>query len=156
MIPVFQDRFGFGTGNCAWACVASILGVDLDALRFPPPTTEDLLAWTQENTSFYYNWADLGSNYRLVDLEGIGERWTYDLPEEWTPPPVEFWMGTIFSPGLERDVSDPYYPMPALHAVVMRGRELIHDPNPAYEVPYEPTVVGMSWWTESPGADSNR
>lgn len=151
MRPVFQDRFGYGEGNCAWACVASILEIDLDDLRFPPPTDADLLAWTEQHTSLRYNFVDLGTNFRVVggfpDAPSVGTgRWTYDLPAEWTPPPTEFWMATINSLGLERPVSDPYYPMPALHAVVMQGRKIAHDPNPAYALPYDPTVVAMSWW----------
>lgn len=156
MKPVYQDRFGLGQGNCAWACVASLFEISLDDLRFPPPTDDNLREWTNLNmpdTEFHYR--DLGFNYRVVegypDVEGVGTgRWAYDLPDEWDPPAADYWLASVNSLGLKRPVEDSYYPMPALHMVVMRGRDLVHDPNPKYaaRMPYTPTVVAQSWWTK--------
>lgn len=150
---VYQDRFGNGKGNCAWACIATIFGLSLDDLRYPPPYTTDILRWTEETyPGLAYNNVDHGRNYRIVegfpDVPGVGSgRWTYDLPDDYDPPPAEFWMATVFSPGLKRGVEDPYYPMPGLHAVVMQGKTLYHDPNPAYETPRDVTPVVMkTWW----------
>jgi hypothetical protein len=79
----------------------------------------------------------------------VPERWTYDLPETWEPPVDYHWLASIYSPRLKRPVEDPYYPLPALHMVVMKGPVMVHDPNPDYadQVPYEPTVVMQTWWT---------
>lgn len=152
MRKVYQDRFGYGEGNCAWACISTLFDIPLDDLRHPPPCAEDLLRWTQEYMPHLeYHHIDLGRNFRLVEgydyVEGVGtERWTYDLPDAWDPPVEGYWLASINSLGLKRPVEDPYYPMPALHMVVMRGRELFHDPNAQY-ADYEPTVVMQTWWT---------
>jgi hypothetical protein len=152
---VYQDRFGYGEGNCAWACVATLFGVGLDRLRLPPPSDSELMAWSKGAAPMleFHN-RDLATNYRIEegyeDVEGVGTgRWAYDVPDEWEPPVPGFWLASVNSPGLKRPVEDPYYPMPALHMVVMCGRDMYHDPNPRYAdlVPYEPTVVGQTWWT---------
>jgi hypothetical protein len=129
--------------------------LDIETLRYPPPTDTDLAKWTSDTfDSIEYHYSDLAHNFRVVegfpDVEGVGTgRWAYDLPEVWEPPTEDYWMASVCSLGLKRPVEDPYYPMPALHAVVMRGASLVHDPNAAYadRVPYEPTVVAQSWWT---------
>lgn len=165
MIPVFQDRHGFGQGNCVWACVASIFEIPLDTLRYPPADDADLEAWTVKNRpSLVFHHLDFAYDFEVVegypdigDLGGTG-RWSYKVPEEWeapfdpgpwiTPAPLDFWIASIPSPGLERPVEDPYYPMPALHAVVMYGKELVHDPHADYECPRKiETVERCSWWT---------
>jgi hypothetical protein len=154
MKPVYQDRRGYGQGNCVWACVASIFEIPLELLRYPPPCEADLRRWTafhQPYREFHY--ADLSTNYRLVDgypeAPGVGtSRWAYDLcePGDYEPPEVEFWIASIPSPGLKLPVEDPYYPMPALHAVVMRGDTCVHDPNPDYRINPHPQVVAAEWW----------
>lgn len=155
---VYQDRFGWGDGNCVWACVATLFGCELDDLRDQEAgaTCEDLLVWSKNHVpTLEYNDVDLATNVRLVggfeDIDGVGsERWTYDVPTEWEPPVPGFWLASINSLGLKRPVEDPYYPLPALHMVVMLGRQMYHDPNPNYadRVPYEPTVVMQTWWTD--------
>lgn len=153
---VSQDRFGNGEGNCVWACVATLFGLPLDRLRLPPPCAQELLDWTKENApTLEFHDVDLARNYRIEegfpDVEGVGTgRWAYDVPDEWEPPVQGFWIAGVESLGLKRTVEDPYYPMPALHAVVMHGRTMFHDPNPKYadRVPYEPRVVTMEWWTD--------
>lgn len=152
---VYQDRFGNGEGNCVWACVATLFGLPLEQLRLPPPAAPELLDWTKENTpALAFHNVDLATNFRLIDgykdVKGVGpSRWAYDIPDTWEPPVRGFWIAGVNSLGLKRTEEDPYFPMPALHAVVMLGREMYHDPNPSYadRVPYEPTVVDKSWWT---------
>lgn len=152
MKPVFQDRKGFGQGNCVWACIASIFEIPLDTLRYPPPFTEDVLAWTKEHyPALEFHNVDLGFDYRLRDVPGIPEgeqRWHYRLRRKWEPPTDDYWIASVDSQGLMRPVEDPYYPMPALHAVVMKGRDLVHDPNDSYPLgSYKPKVVMQSWWS---------
>lgn len=153
---VYQDRFGSGEGNCVWACVATLFGCGLNELRFPPPCANELLAWSKENApALEFHDVDLARNYRLQggfpDYEGVGsERWAYDIPKEWEAPVMGFWLAGINSLSLKLPIENPYYPMPGLHMVIMRGREMYHDPNPAYadRVPYTPTVVTQTWWTD--------
>lgn len=167
MKKVYQDRFGF-EGNCVWACISSVFDIPLDELRFPPASVQALEAWSEANLPHLkFRNQDLATNFRLEGdfphAEGVGtERWAYDLPERWYPPKAAatggYWLASVYSLGMEREENDPYYPLPSLHMVVMRGRELVHDPNPNYadRVPYTPTVVMKTWWTKPPGADSNR
>lgn len=155
MRPVYQNRFGYGAGNCAWACVASLFELELDSLPAKPPAALDMLEWSKEALPHLkFNNRDLGYNYRIEegypDAEGVGTgRWTYDLPDAWDPPTDGYWLASVNSLGLKRPVEDPYYPRPALHMVVMHGRRLVHDPNPRYAVllPYRPVVVEQTWWT---------
>lgn len=157
MIPVYQHSFGYGKGSCAWACVASIFEVSIESLKIDkimPPTDTDLAKFTACRwPAIQFHYEDLACDYELIDGPSVPEhphpkRWSYAAPETFEPPPVEFWMATVFSPGLKRPVGDPYYPMPALHAVVMQGDKLAHDPNPNYTHSelYSP-VVAKSWWT---------
>jgi hypothetical protein len=154
---VYQDKFGHGEGNCAWACVASIFDLDIEAVRYPAgPSLDDLRLWTKNHyPALTLHGRDLGFNYRIVrggykrvPRVGTG-RWTYDIPVTWTAPTPGYWLASIFSLKLKRPIEDPYYPMPNLHMVVMKGRELVHDPHPSYAelVPYQPTVVMQTWWT---------
>lgn len=160
MQKVFQDSFEFGKGNCVWACVASLFDLDLDDLRFPPPSDGELMAWSKrELPHLTFNNVDYGHNYRVVDgypdCPGVGTgRWTYDLrPEdERINPTTEFWLASVNSLRLKRPVCDSYYPMPALHMVVMRGNEIWHDPNPKNPRKYEPTVVMATWWEPNEGS----
>lgn len=166
MIPVFQDRFGGdsspeGGGNCAWACVASILELDFAEVRhLPPPSGADLMQWTREqrpdleftNVNLRYGYQTVPGPPGIASWDGphAFERWHYSVRDEFEAPESDFdaWMATIHSPGLASTADDPYFPMPQLHAVVFSGRELAHDPNPAYECPRRtPQVLEMSWWT---------
>jgi len=162
MKPVYQDTFGHGNGNCAWAVVASIFELSLKDAQgaFGPPCSEDLDLWTRMHMPGYkYHNLDLGYDFEIVegypDCEGVGTgRWTYKVRDEWEPPDASatdgYWFGTIPSQRLVRPVSDPYYPMPALHAVVMRGRVCVHDPNPNNHLDPHPRVLELSWWTKEP------
>lgn len=152
--PVYQDQFGYGKGNCVWACVASLFDIPLDDLRLPAPTDEELSAWFEEQLpDLELHHRDMAVDYRVIEgypyVEGVGTgRWTYDLPKKWTCPTRGYWMASIHSPGLMTPVESHYYPMPGMHMVVMKGRKLVHDPNPNYEVPYEPEIVEQHWWTK--------
>lgn len=150
---VYQDRVGWGEGNCVWACIATIFRVPLDELRFPPPTMAEVEEWTERcRPALAFRYADLGQNFRL---EGSGyeripewgrQRWTYDVAPYPGAPTEGLWMATVPSRGLSRPADDPYYPMPAMHCVVMRGDDIVHDPHPSYELaPYD-EVHGMAWW----------
>lgn len=157
MIPVYQDTFGHQEGNCAWACIASIFELCLDDLRGERsgPTDYNLRVWTEENLPDHeYHYVDRARNYHLVPGPSVPEhpypeRWCYDVPEgPFLPPEPEYWIGVIFSLEITRPPEDPYYPMPGLHAVVMRGIEMVHDPHPRNPWPRPtPPIVAMSWWT---------
>lgn len=154
MRKVFQDKFDFGKGNCVWACIASLFDLNLADLRWPPPSSEMVMEWSKgELPHLDYHNVDYGTNYRIEegypDCQYVGTgRWKYDLrPEnERIKPTVEFWIASVNSLQLKRPICDPYYPMPALHAVVMQGDKLWHDPNPKNPRDYEPTIVMASWW----------
>lgn len=132
----------------------------------PGATDEKVKQWTEHGLpGWEYHSRDLAYNFRVEegypDCPGVGAgRWAYDLPDDYEPPPVEFWIATVYSPALKRPVEDSYYPMPALHACVFKGKELAHDPNPAYaNYPPERTVVMLNWFTKnakSPEAGSDR
>lgn len=155
MIPVFQTQFGYGKGSCHLACIASIFEceeADLKLYDFLAMDEEDTAKWTECcRPELEFHSEDLGYDFELVDASpawgGDPQRWTYKVRETYEPPPVEFWIASIFSPAVKRPMADPYYPMPALHAVVMRGNQIAHDPNPAYDtVGHIPRVVMKSWW----------
>lgn len=159
MKPVFQDTFGHGNGNCAWACVASIFELSLPEAQgvFGPPDESELRIWTRMKLpDMTFHSIDLGYDYEVVDgypdCEGVGTgRWTYKVAADWEPPDASatggYWMATIPSQKLVRPVEDPYYPMFALHAVVMFGRLCVHDPNPNNRPDPSPLVVDQHWWT---------
>jgi hypothetical protein len=160
MIPVFQDSFGFGNGNCAWACIASIFELSIEDVQDGgPPTDDDLVRWTRKHfPALAYQILDLGYDYDVVhgypDCKGVGTgRWTYKVRETWEPPDASvtdgYWMATVPSQTLKRPIKDPYYPMPALHAVVMKGRECVHNPNPKNFLDPNPQVIMQSWWTHA-------
>lgn len=165
MRKVFQDKFDFGKGNCVWACIASLFDLELSDLDYAPPTSQDLIDWTKrEMSDLEFHNVDYGYNYRVVDgyedCEHVGTgRWTYDLrpDEEKIKPTTEFWLASVHSLQLKRPICDSYYPMPALHMVVMQGDKLWHDPNPKNPRDYEPTVVMASWWepNEAPTQDQS-
>jgi hypothetical protein len=151
MRRVWQDRFGFGDGNCAWAALASIFNLDYPPRGYPPACIEDFKAWTSRfRPDLCVHERNLATNYRVVegfpDYEGVGSgRWTYDIPETWEPPVDDWWIATVQSQSLKRPISDPYYPMPALHAVVMCGPDFVHDPNPRNEQKMMP-LIAQTWW----------
>jgi hypothetical protein len=128
----------------------------LEDLRYPPPYDDDIAEWTSKNLpGMYYHSRDLCTNYRMDDETG---KWSYDYPTDSLVPPVAgFWMAAIPSPGLKLPPEDPYYPMPALHAVVFKGSRLYHDPNPKYKghwVNKFPVVLRLNWWSDKPGFTS--
>lgn len=154
MIPVYQDQFDYGRGNCMWAAIASVFEVNLEQFRLcAPPCGDDIRKWTEiayPHLTFHYR--DLCTNYRVV--KGFPDvpnwrtgRWAWDDPDQdaWEPPPAEYWIASVHSQRLKRPVEDGYYPMPALHAVVMNGHKMVHDPNPKNGA-YTPIVCGQSWW----------
>jgi hypothetical protein len=153
MIPVYQRHIGeFGKGDCAWAALASLFEEPLESFHYDmleAPSNEDERKLTECRwPHLEYHFRDLALNLRLEECYGAGgERWHYDYPETWEPPVPGFWIASIESQSLKRPVTDPYYPMPALHAVVMHGRDLAHDPNPNNEFRLTP-MVGQSWWTK--------
>lgn len=159
MIPVFQDRFDYGFGNCAWACIASILEQPLEDVQGGrrPPSIADLIEWTAEYVpELSFNSLDLCYNFRPVngypDVPELGtERWTYDIHKDWEPPDASatdgYWIASVPSQTLKRPVEDPYFPMPSLHAVVMHGRYCVHDPNSYNRIDPEPQVSMQYWWT---------
>lgn len=155
MKPVYQNQLGWGAGDCAWACVASIFELELADLgieQIAPPCDADLRKWTEcrfPNVRFCYE--DICTDFDLVEADpswgGDAFRWVYKVPSDFEPPPVEYWMASVFSLGLQPPPEYPYYPFPGLHAVVMRGKDLAHDPNPRYtnDMLYSPVLM-KTWW----------
>lgn len=156
MKPVYQDRFGYGEGNCVWACIASIFEIPLESLHGERagPCDADLTKWTDRAMPHLeYRYEDCAYDYELVpgpstEKHPHPERWTYKVPATFKPPPVQFWGATVWSPKLKHPIDSPWYGMPGLHMVVMEGDKMIHDPNPNYthDELYSP-VVAKSWWT---------
>jgi len=163
LIPVNQTKFGYGQGNCAAACIASIFERDIENIDLVHAYNSDIMKWTRDNRpDLDYHNIDLAQNFRAVDgfpeCEFYGtQRYTYDLPDSWQPPTLGFWMASVYSPGLKRPVEDAYYPLPGLHAVVFQGDKLAHDPNPAYaDLPndrYDDQMVMMTWWEKATEGD---
>lgn len=121
--PVDQTRTGEPHGNCFAACVASILGLPLEAVDF-------------DGSADWWNRADAA-------LRKIG--WAYfeaKVAEGWEAivPRGAYYIASGMSP---RGIK---------HAVVHRDGQMVHDPNPAragilsveeigFLVPMEPWVV---------------
>lgn len=128
---------------------------DLHIEKIMPAADEDLAKWTECRFPEYeFHWKDLCYDYDTVPADpswgGDPYRWTYKVPLTWEPPPADYWMASVYSPALTRPPEDPYYPFPALHAVVFRGDKLAHDPNPQYgpedQKGYS-VVLRQTWWT---------
>lgn len=146
MRPVYQTKFNYGEGDCFSACVASIFEVLLSAATMRP-YPDDIVAWTQRNyPALEYVSIDLCTNYKAHE-----DRWTYDLADINTiaPPTRGYWIASVPSLRLKRPPSDPYYPMPALHAIVMRGAAQVHDPNPNYGTPNYSQIAASLYWVVS-------
>lgn len=148
MIPIFQTKFGYGEGNCAHACIASIFELPLKLVDFEVADWDEIQAWTALNfPELTVGEIDLAFN---VEEKSNG-RWAYEVPNTWEPPTGAYWMASVNSRNLQRPESDPYYPMPALHAIVMKGRQIAHDPNPnnPYMIGGSPErVVMQTFWTK--------
>lgn len=164
MIPVYQQHFGWGEGDCTWACLASIFEEPLESFAYSKVmalSDGDLMKLTEQRwPHLEYVHADLATNYRIVDgpydVPGVGsQRWAYDLPrpDKWAPPLCGatdyFYLGSVHSQKLMHPVESPYYGMPGLHSVVMHGREVAHDPNPNNDPYGEPLpIVGIGFWVQ--------
>lgn len=156
MIPVYQTRFGWGEGDCFWACLASIFEEPLESFHYGKllaPNDPDIAKLSEcrwPRLKFHFD--DLGRNYRLVDGPSVPghphpQRWKYDPPAEWDAPTLGYWIASVFSQKLRHPIESPYYGMPGLHAVIMHGRHVVHDPNP-HNVPYESvSPIMRTWWT---------
>lgn len=155
VIPVDQTSFGYGEGDCAWACLASIFEEPLESFGYDKlmaPNDPDLAKLTACRwPHLECHTVDLGHDYRLVDGPSVPghphpQRWTYEPASRWVPPTDDYWMATVFSQSLKHPPESPYYGMAALHAVVMHGDRLAHDPNPRNEQKMMPLVM-QTWWT---------
>lgn len=102
MKPVDQTKFGYPEGNCFSACVASLLELDLSEVPF--------FMGREDWWEAFARWLYPRGLYPLhfpMRVDGLG-------------PPGLYIAGGA-SP------RDPQY----MHAVVARGREIVHDPNPS-------------------------
>lgn len=156
MIPVYQEHFGWGSGDCAWAALASIFEEPLESFEYDNGRLEalsdgDLKKLTEvrwPHLKFLY--LDLARNYRVAEVAGR-DRWAYDLPtpDEWWPPTDGYYFGSVHSQKLRAPEDSDWYGMPGLHAVVMKGRTVAHDPNPT-NAPYPDPVpiTGCGWWVQ--------
>jgi hypothetical protein len=157
---VEQTRFyrGDGRGNCVAAALASIFRLDLDDVDVPDGCSDgEIAAWSNAR----YPWlecrhVDHGVNYRVLE-EGPQGRWTYDLPDEPPVPPTPgIWKAAVISPSGLLVAAGPWRGTPILHAVVMRGADLVWDPNPNYDwTTAAPTVVMSTWWTARDRTNAN-
>lgn len=99
MIPVDQTTFGFPTGNCMSACVASLLHLPIDAVPWfngAPDWFEALLTWLRPQGYYAFVMPYDENGYvpeGFYILGGDGPR--------------------------------------GGHAVVARGRQIVHDPHPS-------------------------
>ncbi len=120
------------------ASIFEIEEADLKLYDFLAPDKDDTRKWTElVHPELEFHDEDCAYDFELIDADlawgGDPQRWTYKVPDSFEAPTARFWIASVFSPGLTRPTTDPYYPMPALHAVVMRGKKLVHDPNPNYD-----------------------
>jgi hypothetical protein len=160
VIPVHQQHFGWGAGDCAWAVLASIFEEPLESFaydRLMAPSDADLIKLTEQRwPHLRYIDMDLCKDYRVVedagpDVEGIGTgRWAYEVPDpEHLLPPIAdatggYYLGSLHSQKLMCPPENPYYGMPGLHAVVMKDRTVAHDPNPNND-PYPDPAPLCGW-----------
>lgn len=100
MKPVFQDKFGYGKGNCLAACIASILEVPLSDIPEPKISLNN---WWLLNTWLF----DQG--YVLAWVRGTGEI-------------------NVDSPGYY--IANGMSPRGLRHSVIWSKDGLIHDPHP--------------------------
>jgi hypothetical protein len=116
MKPVFQTRFTEDDGNCFEACLASILELDLD----------DIPEYTEGNKRMQPYFARLdrellqGHGLRAVAIN-VGHKTDGDQPDR-----LPDYVGEdVYRIASIADTEGAGF----VHAVVMRGRELAHDPN---------------------------
>lgn len=106
MKPVDQTTFGFPGGNCFSACVASLLGLNIEDVPY-------FMGWTEEEGKDWYErfakWLALRGFYP-INLRARAEEWA----------PQGFYILNAGSP--RGDFS---------HSVVARGKEIVHDPHPS-------------------------
>lgn len=101
MIPVMQTKFGAGVGNCWEACIASILEIAIEDVPDFPKDDQDAATAEWLDTQGYYF-----ANFKDVRND------------------------ITLSPGLLYIVGGKSPRFQCLHAVVFRGREMVHDPHP--------------------------
>lgn len=103
MKPVYQTTFGFGTGNCTQACIASILHIDLEEVPFFPAAGKD---WDRETQRWLAQKHGLLMVYIVVPPGNV----------------IEIEGGYYIAGGpTVRGIQ---------HACVYYGSDLAHDPHP--------------------------
>jgi len=113
MKPIFQTSYGKGQGNCLGACVASILELDeIPEYRNTSCQLADLHNWLLER----------GIHLLRIDKslnpEGDGD----------PHPEIEWPIMSAISNGYW--IASGISPRGILHAVVMKGTDMVHDPHP--------------------------
>lgn len=151
MRPVDQTTFfveGESRGNCMAACIATIFELSLEEVDVPDATSfAEMCAWTSTrfDGALEFHEVDHGVDYRVIEDGEFGDRWTYDLTEDPPAPPTfGLWIAGVQSPRIVHETG-PWRGMPGLHAVVMRGGQLAHDPHPQRDMGIGPIVTSM-WW----------
>lgn len=123
---VTQDRFGFPWGNCLEACIATILGVPIEAVPDPrddacgPVVCDDDARAAQlihPRVPVLNAW--LVQNHGLTLLEGTG---AHPPLQAWPRPKALFWIAAGTSP------RDPKL----FHAVVYANDTITWDPHPSH------------------------
>lgn len=123
MIPIDQTMFGEDQGDCLSACLASILEIPLEDVPY--------FADIEDNIEFYKAinaWLrPYGYFYLTIEPGGVEE--------------LNCWGDyyAILSGPAERPWGEPS------HAVVARGGELVHDPNPNYGRTGIKTITGINF-----------
>ena len=152
MRGVYQTRKGFGRGNCVAACLATVLEVPLEEVDWIQGYSQEIVAYTKRwLPAWEYVSVDMGYDYDLVPMPELGEgqsRWTYKLYPYEKPPTEGYWFASVPSKSLVRPPENDYYPLPALHFVVMKGDELAWDPNAnnKHERYWGNEIHGYGYW----------
>lgn len=131
MRPVDQTKFGFPGGNCFSACVASIL--ELDVEQVPYFMADPVEEWMRRLEA----WLDSIKCGLYPVLVPVSDEWY----------PAGYYVLSGQSPRKPEDAG-------ALHSVVARGREVVHDPHPSRDgllthqdavllVPRDPLVLRL-------------
>lgn len=102
MKPVDQDKFGSPGGNCFSACVASLFEIPLEEVPYFMDSP---------------NWWD--SFLEWLETRG------------WTALSLPLVDSSMVPPGLHiLSGQSPRFTRRSLHAVVAKGRKIVHDPHP--------------------------
>lgn len=119
MIPIYQTILDSQNGNCYAACLASILECSLEEIP------NFMTCGPDEFNNILTKWLE-AKNFTILSVN-------INRDESFITAMIKdvYSIGTIKSPRFED----------ALHAVVCKGFNIIHDPHPDVSFPYEEEVL---------------